>query len=394
MKEEVLPVAYDEGDALHVSERAARVFVSRPRTMVIVFWGTVLLVTMIVMAAGWFDIADPSTDDFQVSSSLDSEHTDSLRDARNQVDVTGGVAVTARSEFSSPSATKMIFEWTDESRSDEILIPANLKLICEFQRIVSGAPGYPKFCKPVGGVVNGLNTDCDEQAFDLVAKFYPTVAEQAECAELNSTFFSAQLAALESDPFTLAFFQPRDAALPTSVRTYTRSTLGLYGPLGADSTGGATFDELLDDEVDISSVQGEVYAEFLRPLEIEVFDTYGIELDTFFGTGYNVGAIPLGNGMQVRFQNLFWLQEEFDRILNGDLSLAVGSIAFVSIFMRIHTRSTWLTVNGMLSVVFSLFVGMSIYSGLGRIIYFTQIQGTYLFSCIFFVPYHGRVTPR
>ncbi|GBG34319.1 Protein dispatched-like 1 [Hondaea fermentalgiana] len=368
-EKEELQVSYS--GELRMVEKASRHFVKRPRTICGSIWAAFLVMSAVVYFAGWFDIADTTVDDWTIPTSEASKNGDALSDAREKMDSAQSTGnLPARSEDVWFTATSFIYEWADD-RQAEILTPDNLQRMCQFQSILTADENFPKYCKPDGAAL-GKDTVCASQDYDVVALVYPTFEEQKECRLLNSTEFATQFAALASEPEKVFFFLERRVTSLLDVRLKTRSQISLYAPLGADSTDdGKAFGSEPDDD---AGPQGVIYENFLATIEKKFFASKGLEVEVPFNSAYNIGAFDLGNGLQVRFYNQYFVSSEFDRMVGYDQALVAGSIVLVFITMILHLRSLFMSSVGLLSILISIVVALFFYTGIFRIEYFSSVH--------------------
>jgi hypothetical protein len=61
---------------------------------------------------------------------------------------------------------------------------------------------------------------------------------------------------------------------------------------------------------------------------------------------------------------------EFERIIESDMLMAIGSILFVWFWMTVHTRSALVGATGILQIVLSLLVALFFYRMCFQILYF------------------------
>ena len=94
--------------------------------------------------------------------------------------------------------------------------------------------------------------------------------------------------------------------------------------------------------------------------------------NTFFSSAYTEEAI-VGN-MQVRWAAAGVFNEEFSRLVNGDLALSLSAMVFVFGYIWFHTASLWLASTAMAQILLSLPVAFFIYRVFFQISYFTQLH--------------------
>lgn len=352
-------------------EKVSRCCVQRPLAICGGIWVVIAIMGLVAMVAGWANIQETATEDWIVPSSPVSKNSDALEDAREQLDSANTESnLPVRSEDVWYAPFSFIYEWADDNREDEIFTSANLRRMCQFQSIITADSAFPKFCKPEGEP-NGTNTICADQAYDIVSKIYPTFEEQKTCPELTSAEFTSRFLSLAANPEDLYFFLERRISSASDVRLKTRSQLSLYGPLGSDTTGGKRYAATSDEDTD---EQGQLYKSFTFDMEKKIFAEWGMSTVIPFNSVYNVHALSLGDGLQVRFYNNFLVTEEFQRLVSWDQLLVGGSVFLVGVAMMLHLRSLFLTCIGLFAILASIPVALFLYTGILQIHYFSSVH--------------------
>ena len=346
-----------QGDKLSKAEVAAKVFVLRPRSVFGVTFTIALALSAFVFLNGYFTIENTTQFDWYVAESAASKASDALASAREMTDIARNLSSEASANFRSQEAEyfriNIIYEWPDARKQDVIISRQNVQLFCEFERNFIGVEEYKKFC--VTDNAQGLNTTCSFVATDVVQYFYPDPAEQVTCPLLSQSVFDLRYLSFFNSPLSTFFF---DKNFPNSTRT--RSTIGLGGPLGPDSTvDGIGHSVILDSN---SGAQYKSYRRFFDSFEKRVFAEYNIQ-GSLFNSPYLVGRIPLGSGadtVHVRWESIYFRDAEFFRVVETDQLLVGGAVVFVLIMMYLHLRSPFLALTGIINIVLALPVALFI----------------------------------
>ena len=345
------------GSKLSKAEVASKLFVQRPRMVFGVTFSIALALSAYVFLQGYFTIENTTQFDWYVAESDASKASDALAAARDLTDIARNLSSAASSNFRSQEAEyfriNIIYEWADEDRADVIITPRNVQLFCEFERHFIGVDSYKKFC--VTEKAEGLNTTCKFVATDIVQQFYPDPPSQVACELLNQSAFDLLFISFFNNPGSIFFF---DKKFPNSTRT--RSTIGLGGPLGPDSTlDGVGHSVILDSN---SGAQYSSYRNFFDGFEQRVLAAYDIE-GSLFNSPYLVGRIPLGTGadvVHVRYESIYFRDREFFRVVETDQLLVGGAVVFVLIMMYLHLKSAFLAFSGIVNIVLALPVALFI----------------------------------
>lgn len=371
-------------DGPNVVERFCRVYVQHATRLYVGIWVLLLALSGLVFAKGWLDIQETTINDWSISSSIEVQDQDALNAARDlqSAAVTVGGSVATRSVEAAFSEFMFIFEWSDASRTDSILTPGNLRTMCEVQRVLLTATSFPMFCV-TDDVAAGLATNCSNTSSDIVARFYPTFAEQVACAPLDDL---ASFTAVAEDLLNSTapgnaedngfFYQTSVISGAQSVLTKVRSQVALGGPLGLD-TSDVDFSTLEDSE---DGPQYDLYAAFVEDeVEPGMFELLGMA-DKPLSSAYNVHSVEVGDGLVVRYHAWYLRDVEFQRLVGSDQLLLVAAVLFVGVAMYIHIRSLFVAANGLFAVVISIPVAIVVYSGMCRIFYFNGACGFRLLS--------------
>ncbi|GBG34318.1 Protein dispatched-like 1 [Hondaea fermentalgiana] len=354
-------------------EKVAIKCVEKPLTIAALVTLMTIAMSLTVVGAGWLNPIETGVDDWTIPTSKDSHVTDALRSARDQIDFADSAGTYPVRSVEIPFATiSFMYAWSDADDTREILTADNLRRMCEFQSIVTADSEFPKFCKP-NVEPNGLDTECSNQDYDIVSLIYPSLEDQANCPELTEEQFEARLDVVRADPQRAAFFLERRINSTSDVRLKTRSQVAMFGPLGADSTpDGATFKEPAEDSFD--GAQAEIYNNFYARIEDKIFSSQNIKATKFIGSGYNIGAFQLGDGLTVRFYAKYFELTEFHRAIAMDQVLVVFSIVLVGTAIWFHLHSLFITAVGLVAILASIPVALFVYTAICQIHYFTNVH--------------------
>jgi len=367
-KDVVLSINDQSHTKLGMSETVSRLFVKYPCACFSGAWAFIILVSLVTAQLGFFDVKELGINDWLIAETDESNTAEALDYARNISDFSTKVdAIPARSDIDSLASFQIIYEWTDASRTESILTPANLQAMCQFENTITGSAQFPKFCKPAtGSLANGTSTSCFTDPLDIVSAFYSTGAARSACILLDTVAFNVFLEALVNGPNRFFLTLQENYA-------YTRSQVSLGGPLGADSTiSGKAYSKI---DFDQTSDQFKSYNGFIvDEIEPKLLSYLGRE-NKFGRTAYQGGAAQLpGVEIRVRFRSQYLESAEFPRMLESDQLLVGTTIIFVGVCMYWYVGSLFITVTGMFAILFSVPFSLFIYSGLFGIEYFTNIH--------------------
>ena len=262
---------------------------------------------MLYKVYDWFISDDSSVIDFETVALGISEAAQSLN-------------ITSRSQYVDGFECCR-FELIYEAQG-QVFTLANLQEICEFEQLVFQNPDYPLLCKTDDA--RGNETRCSIEPSSLSHAFYDFNYPVA-CASLNESSFNESLAALYSHRQG-SFFTGENGGSAVS-----RIVLG--GPLGADSTGGKSYETLVAYG---SEEQFVYYKDFFLSMEKSIFARYGVEQSPSFSTPYSMKKLPIGNGLKVRFYTYALFVEELSRVANNDITFVLFAIVLVYCFSYFH----------------------------------------------------------
>jgi len=343
-------------------------FVQYPLTCFFGAWTCILIISYLTASLGFLEVKELGTYDWMITDTDESDTADALKYFRNYTDFsTGTKAVPARSEIDSFASFKIIYEWNDASRTDSIITAANVQAMCQFESIITSSTNFPKFCKPAPEkLANGTNTECFSNPFDIVSYFYSTKSSRATCELLDQNTFDTMMNVILNIPKNFFLTVENDYS-------HTRSQVALAGPLGSDSSiDGKTYSEIIYDAT--SNYSNTLSAFIVDEIEPNLL-THTSRANTFGRSAYQGGAALLpGTDIQVRYYSRYLQSAEFPRMLESDQLLLALTVLFVGVCMRLHVGSLFITVTGMLAILFSIPVSLFIYSGILGIEYFTNIH--------------------
>mmetsp|Transcript_19716 Transcript_19716/g.25544 ORF Transcript_19716/g.25544 Transcript_19716/m.25544 type:complete len:843 (-) Transcript_19716:79-2607(-) len=255
------------------------------------------------------------------------------------------------SEEEATSEDTFVFAYSWDKQAD-ILTAANLQAFCEIEKLVFDKTDFDLTlfsCNP-----EEANQTCvvTSPAVSITAFFYDGMAAPTEtfsyddCYLLNETELTA---------FKNAVFFPliesespqRGLVDSTSAPTLVRSLISISSP----------------NEDKLEDIQGEI--------EEKLFDLLGMER-SFATSAYRGDATY--KGLDVIFVSDVLIEIEFNGLVPTDFSWILGSILYVGIWMRVYTRSTFLTSLCLFYILFSVTVGIFVYKIILRILFFDFIH--------------------
>jgi len=365
----------DEEVRVSMLERYARKNVLEYRKMCFIVWLVVFAMTGIVVAGGYFDFSTYTVYDWTIAQAESSERQDAYDDAVAISDFKtsgGSSASVPRTETAGFFTTvNYIFEWKDSDRDDDIFTAENIQSMCSAVNVITQNKDWKLYCPTQNGA-NGTNTICDLQSTDILSYFYGSLSDRESCVLLNQTQIDTGRDALANVTF---FFDQTSEVLGTSAASpRTRTSIGMGGPLGADTTGGESFTLVLEDDTD---PQWEYYLGFAEDLEKEFIEFFDIN-NVPFRSGYNDGSFEVGD-LRIRFYSFTLDTLELDRLVASDLSLVMASVLFVFCCMVLHIRSAMISAVGVFSVLLSIPVALFFYRLVFFINYFNQIHVVTIF---------------
>jgi len=310
-----------------------------------------------------------------------------------------------RTEVSDLMNLRFLFSHEDleANKDSSIFTPKKVKAMCELEALMTSHPFYKHFC------LRDDAGECAPQKFSISAKFYD--ADQMDpasggCAELSAQELEEKADLLLADVDTNSFFFPIDATDGGFINT-TRSILQLGAPLAGFADADDRFNEQIDRYAflfagskcgpwpaeceDLCAAEkeyceGSGIAEGTEVVGVEqlLFDRFSLE--GFPASGQYEGAftspyaganpvveLPEGN-MAVGFWSIPLQQEEFVRVVNGDLNFAVFSIFVVGCYIWFHTGTAFFAAMSMMQIVLSLPVGFFFYYNIFQVRYYASVN--------------------
>mmetsp|Transcript_7225 Transcript_7225/g.8275 ORF Transcript_7225/g.8275 Transcript_7225/m.8275 type:complete len:915 (+) Transcript_7225:228-2972(+) len=308
------------------------------------FWGYIALILLTSVIAtqsyevlyGENDISDPNA---PAKIALDS-----VSFARDMFD-------TVASEEDSNEQDEFVFAYSWNKNSD-ILTANNLQAFCEIEKVVFDQTDFDSTifsCNP-------------EEANQTCVVTLPDVSITAfiysGMAAMNETFSYDDCYLLNETALTVfknTIFFPL-VALESPQR----------GLVDSDTT-----PTLVRSLISISSPTLEDLQEKEKEIEKQLFDLLGMEAG--FGSSPYRGDATY-KGLDVIFVSDVLVEIEFEGLVPTDFSWILGSILFVAIWMRVYTRSTFLTALCLFYILFSVMVGMFVYKLILNILFFDFIH--------------------
>ena len=155
VSEEEKEITHEEKESLHgkcgarLIHRITLEYVRRPVIAYCACFLFILLVCAAGAGAGVFYISEPSSFDWTIASTEESERLDALTDAIDRI-YYGVDSTSTQRERDNTATTFFVYSRADHS---DIFTPENLKSMCEAEAILVNNPQYPEFCR-VGKNVN------------------------------------------------------------------------------------------------------------------------------------------------------------------------------------------------------------------------------------------------
>lgn len=315
------------------------------------------LAFMLLISIGAYLNGDLNQSDFDdrvwiASGTSRAEEYDALQEATKLVDAVANETSNERREAFDGLSMIMLYESTTD---EEIFTPTALREICLFESIVVNKTTYPEFC-----VVDETN-NCIPQNNSIVTFYY---GPDANCELLSDTFVQTKTTELYalglSDDYKLEFGFFLGSDVQSNSPQYTRrskSLINFGGPLkGYDSVDDRESDQFQDFNDD-----------FCKDVEKDLFRHFDLK-GNFFASHYVHTASR--NGVKFRWHSSCFEVNEWQRLINYDLSWVYMSLLFVFIWVRVHTQSSFVTALGMTQIVMSMTVGAFLYRTVLGISYF------------------------
>jgi hypothetical protein len=360
---------------------------------------------------GQMTVCDQTPYDWSLPFHNASLHKDAYLDAIKQTgdrhkELTGAgsaeATVKPRTETSGFSV-QFIFEHED-GKETTIFTPQLVKAMCETEAVVTTSPWWKFFC-PLAA-----DGECAAQVLSVSARFYPTEEDRdpakGGCKLLGQAEVEARSRALMTNLLTsVNGFFANQAAEEGGFTNATRSMLTFGQPLEGFSgendnrddqmlayrmmARGATCPLQLPDGSKFqgfknsSPCDGKEDGTFLPGVEQLLFDQFGMK--GVPETGDLRGALrspyftmpvvdtPDG-GLKSRFYSGLFQQNEFERVVNGDLNFAILSVAMVYFYIWFHTKSAAVASASMFHIVISLPVGYFLYFNVLQYHYYSQMH--------------------
>lgn len=297
--------------------------------------------------------------------------------------------------------------WHDDQDANvntNIFTPEKVQDMCEVEALVTTHPFYPFLC-----IVDDTGA-CAEQRYSIARNFY-SKEQLATCPLLDEAAVTAAAAALATkwDTQPESYHAPIDARVGAPINS-TRTKIDLGSPLDGffdeDDRASEQFDlyqvmftdtkcggwkDSCDEDVICKGVRsfctgaGIADGTTVEGVESLLFKRYTLE--GFPASGSYEGAFesPYAGAkpkeeydneptMAVRFWSLPLQQEEFTRVVNGDLNFAIFSIIVVGCYIWFHTGSAFMAVLSMFQIVMSLPVGFFLYYNIFQIKYYASVN--------------------
>jgi len=374
-EKEIVHSIYNADSSLRIPEKVSMMYVKRPKFTFYMSWVVISAISVFVLANGWFDVQSVTNFDWYVSESIDSESEDALADARSKLDFSD--------TFSEPRTVplplvslQVVYEWDDEERTDDIITAENVQRMCKFERVITDTDEYRKFCFLQSNPPLGGNSICESGGVSIAQMFYP--GDAATTCELldDVTFASIKETLFGSIPNFFWEARFADLALddPSRVPKRSRSLIYIAGPLGSDTTeDGTSYPAIPDDMFSKTDPQLKEYNKFWQSAEEDLLEYLELE-NSFFRSAYDKGGAQLGGGLTVRYATDPLRELELERLVATDSVMVSGAVLFVGLVVYLHTRSLFVTVTGMFSILVSLPVALFIYKGIIGIDYFGDIH--------------------
>jgi hypothetical protein len=285
-------------------------------------------------------------------------------DGSGMMEVTEFPLNASRSSPTGPPIS-FVYSWGDDS-DKEIFTAEALQEMCQIESWVTTHKNYKQIC-----VIDAAG-DCVSSPFSIVTHFYgfghddscPLLPEATVTSTREQIY---EMLNTEAGFLAYGYFMERHYKAKGNMTALTRSTIILGAPLEGYATAR-----------DRDNQQMERYKELLGDVEKLMFDKFGMK-QTLFKSHYALDVVnrhvksPSGK-LKLKFYSFIFQQMEFDRLVNGDLLMAVLSVTFVFIWIWTHSESLFLASTGMGMILMSLPNALFIYKCIFMVPYFVQIH--------------------
>jgi hypothetical protein len=320
-----------------------------------------------------FENTKPSPYDWIIPSSTESKNLDALTNAQDSVDLVTSISGERQQLYEE----KFFFLFGSNDGSD-VLTSSNLRQMCETESSMATDPQFPNFCRL------DSNGNCILPPTSIVVHFYSfTNLTNWKCSTLSdsdveakrNSIYSAGLTAAGQEKF--GFWLSSD--FPTKgYSTRVESIWSFGAPLKGYKTVADNWEDqrekyqnfVADQEGKVGGVEKSLFAYF----DIK---TNADNLFPYYPTPYMSTANTAN--LEVQWYSLMNRDNEFSRLLLGDMYFAIFSIMFVYIWIRVHTGATFIAGMGMFMIMTSLPTSILIYKGIYGIPYFSELHTLVIF---------------
>eukprot|EP00468_Gymnochlora_sp_CCMP2014_P009208 CAMPEP_0167745184 /NCGR_PEP_ID=MMETSP0110_2-20121227/3011_1 /TAXON_ID=629695 /ORGANISM="Gymnochlora sp., Strain CCMP2014" /LENGTH=1024 /DNA_ID=CAMNT_0007629799 /DNA_START=219 /DNA_END=3290 /DNA_ORIENTATION=- len=303
-------------------------------------------------AGGSFEMSEATNYDWVIPNGRAALDRESITDAQNKATI--GKAVT-REDDSGTGRFWITYAWGE----GDIFTPENVQSMCQVDQVFLTGSKYRNFCVLREGA-------CTEPTLTVTYAFYGTVNDTS-CPLLPAANVTATANQLYQDLNSstarayAAFFMDSQTESRSPVYTVrTRSRIDLGAPL-----------EGYTSEYDDESDQLSKYVEYYEDVRDDYFDAFGMKSRWLYSAYRDEQS---RNGITVKWYSSPLVDIENAEIANGDILLAIFSLAFVYFWMILQMKSLFLASFCMLQVLFSLPVAIVVYRSVFQIPYFAFIH--------------------
>jgi len=333
------------------------------------------LLFVAVAVSGLMQMSDDGEYDWTIADSDTSRNLDALDDALGRADsMTGNPndGSDPRTDVEWSQAFVVMYSHASGQSDSSLFTPANVQSMCTYENFMLGHPDYKNLCWL------DASGKCKPQPKSPMRFFYGNQTLQSwgygawDCSLLSDAEVASGATTLHNLLVSGTAQQRLDVGYhvsKTAVEDGYTSAVRTQLVMGAPLAGFRNTD-------DRWSEQRKTYNKFIVKVEEQFFDHFGMT-NTFFSSAYTEEAI-VGN-MQVRWAAAGVFNEEFSRLVNGDLALSLSAMVFVFGYIWFHTASLWLASTAMAQILLSLPVAFFIYRVFFQISYFTQLHVLVIF---------------